>query len=183
MLFALAFAWVLVKLIQSQHKLKIALNVDKLTGTANRHRIMLKSQQAFELAKVKQTHLSLLLIDIDHLQDINDRLGHSVGDEVIAKVALIGADMMRENDIFGRFSGEEFMMCLPKTSLKLAMETAECIRAAINDYIWQFNHLEKVSVSVGVATLTNDKDLISLVKKTEDQLYQAKASGRNKVCG
>ena len=91
--------------------------------------------------------------------------------------------MMRKNDIFGRFSGEEFMMCLHKASLKSALETAECIRACINDHIWQFEQLEKVSVSVGVATLTDDKDLISLVKKAEDQLYQAKASGRNKVCG
>jgi diguanylate cyclase (GGDEF)-like protein len=182
-LLALAFAWVLVKLIQSQHKLKIALNVDKLTGTANRHRLMLKSQQAFELAKVKQTHLSLLMIDIDNLKDINDRLGHSIGDEILTKVAFIGADMMRKNDIFGRFSGEEFMMCLPKASLKSAMETGECIRACINEHIWQFNPLEKVSVSVGVATLTDDTDLISLVRKAEDQLYQAKASGRNKVCG
>ena len=144
---------------------------------------MLKSQQAFELAKVKQTHLSLLMIDIDNLKDINDRLGHSIGDEILTKVAFIGADMMRKNDIFGRFSGEEFMMCLPKASLKSAMETGECIRACIHEHIWQFNPLEKVSVSVGVATLTDDTDLISLVRKAEDQLYQAKASGRNKVCG
>lgn len=182
-LLALAFAWVLVKLIQSQHKLKVALNVDKLTETANRRSLMVKSQQAFELAQTKQSHLSLMMIDIDHFKSINDSLGHSIGDEVLAKVAFIGANMMRKNDVFGRFSGGEFMVCLPKTNMKSAMETAECIRASIDEHRWQLNNLEKVSVSIGVATLTDDRELISLVTRAEEQLYQAKASGKNKVCG
>lgn len=182
-LLALAFAWVLIKLIQSQKKLKVALNVDKLTGTANRRRLMVKSQQAFELAKNKQSHLSLMMMDIDNFKGINDNLGHSIGDEVLAKIAFIGANMMRKNDVFGRFSGGGFMVCLPKTNMKLAMETAECIRSAINEHTWQLNNLEKVSVSIGVTTLTDDSELISIVKRAEEQLYQAKVSGKNKVCG
>jgi len=182
-LLALAFAWVLIKLIQSQKKLKVALNVDKLTGTANRRRLMVKSQQAFELAKNKQSHLSLMMMDIDNFKGINDSLGHSIGDEVLAKIAFIGANMMRKNDVFGRFSGGGFMVCLPKTNMKLAMETAECIRSAINEHTWQLNNLEKVSVSIGVTTLTDDSELISIVKRAEEQLYQAKVSGKNKVCG
>lgn len=182
-LLALAFAWVLIKLIQNQRKLKVALSVDKLTGTANRRSLMAKSKQAFELAKNKQDNLSLLMIDIDHFKGINERLGHSQGDKILTKVAILCEDGLTESDIFGRFNGEEFMVCLPKRSMTSAMEIGENIRARINKYTWQFSHVDKISVSIGIATIIDDKDLITLVKRAEDQLYQAKASGRNKVCG
>ncbi|ALO35758.1 diguanylate cyclase [Colwellia sp. MT41] len=182
-LVALAFAWVLVKLLQSQHKLKIAANVDTLTGVANRRSLMKQAQQAFKFTQVKQDNLTILLIDIDHFKDINDCLGHSTGDKVLAKVAYIGTNMMRKSDLFGRFGSEVFMVCLPKTRLKSALEISERIRSAVSQHSWPFNKLEKVSVSIGVATLADDKDLISLIKRADEQLYQAKASGRNKVCG
>ena len=182
-LLVLAFAWVLVKLIQSQRKLRVASSIDTLTGIANRRSLMVKSQQVFKLAKAKQVNLSILMIDIDHFKDINDKLGHTIGDKILAKVAFLGANMVRKNDVFGRFSGEEFMVCLPKTNMESAMEMGESIRTCINKYAWQISLLDKVSVSIGIATLTDDKDLISLVKRAEEQLYQAKASGRNRICG
>lgn len=182
-LVALAFAWVLVKLIQSQHKLKVASSIDTLTGTSNRRSLMIKSQEAFKLAKTKQHHLSILMIDIDHFKNINDNLGHIVGDKVLAQVASLGANMMRKSDVFGRFGGEEFMVCLPKSTMKTAMVIGERIRLSINEYPWQHRNKGSVSVSIGVATLDNDNDLSSLIKRADEQLYQAKASGRNKVCG
>lgn len=182
-LVALAFAWVLVKLIQSQKKLKVASRIDVLTGAANRRSLMLKSQKAFKLATTTKIDLSVLMIDVDHFKSINDRLGHSVGDQVLAQLAAIGANMMRKSDTFGRFGGEEFLVCLPKTSLKSGLEIAERIRSSIAEYPWPHNDLEKVTVSIGVATLADDSDLISLIKRADEQLYQAKVSGRNKVCG
>jgi diguanylate cyclase (GGDEF)-like protein len=182
-LVALAFAWVLVKLIQSQKKLKVASRIDVLTGAANRRSLMLKSQKAFKLAITTKIDLSILMIDIDHFKGINDRLGHSVGDQVLAQLAAIGAKMMRKSDTFGRFGGEEFLVCLPKTSLKSGLEIAERIRSSVAEYSWSHNDLEKVTVSIGVATLVDDSDLISLIKRADEQLYQAKLSGRNKVCG
>ena len=180
-LVALAFAWVLVKLIQSQHKLKIASSIDALTGAANRRSLMIKSQQAFKLAKSRKFDLSILMIDIDHFKSINDTLGHNVGDKVLANVAFFSANMMRKSDIFGRLGGEEFMVCLPKTTMKSAMEIAERIRLSINQYPLGF--VGNVSVSVGVASLADDNDLFSLIKRADEQLHQAKASGSNKVCG
>ncbi len=182
-LVALAFAWVLVKLIHSQHELKIASSIDTLTGADNRRSLMIKSQEAFKLAKTKQVHLSILMIDVDHFKDINDSLGHNASDEVLAKIASLCANMMRKNDILGRFGGGEFMICLPKAPLHSALEIGERIRSCISEYSWQISNLETVNVSVGVATLADDNDLMSLVKRAEEQLYQAKASGRNKVCG
>ena len=182
-LVALAFAWVLVKLLQSQHRLKVASNIDALTGVANRRSLMNKSQAAFKVAQAKQTQLSVLMIDVDHFKHINDSLGHSLGDTVLTQVASLGANMMRKSDIFGRFGGEEFMVCLPKTSLQSAMIIGERIRLSISQHAWQFTEVEQVSISVGVATLQGDNDLVSLIKRADEQLYQAKASGRNKVCG
>lgn len=182
-LVALAFAWVLVKLIQSQKKLKIASSIDALTGAANRRSLMIRSQEAFKRAKKKQFHLSVLMIDVDDFKGINDSQGHHVGDNVLAEIASLGANIMRKSDIFGRFGGEEFMVCLPRTTMKSAMEIGERIRLGVNAYSWQLHNIENISVSVGVATLTEDNDLISLVKRADEQLYQAKASGKNKVCG
>ncbi|MCJ8294983.1 MAG: diguanylate cyclase [Colwellia sp.] len=182
-LIALAFAWVLVKLLQSQQKLKVASNIDPLTGVANRRSLMKQSQQAFKQAQGKPSYLTIMLIDIDHFKDINDSLGHISGDTILAEVANIGAKMMRKSDMFGRFGGEDFMVCLPKTTLKSALEVSERIRCGVNQHVWAFNKLEKVTVSIGVATFSGDDDLISLIKRADEQLYQAKASGRNKVCG
>lgn len=182
-LIALAFAWILVKLLQSQHRLKVASNVDDLTGVANRRNLMEKSQQAFQSAQEKQSQLSIMMIDIDHFKDINDCLGHSSGDKVLAKVANLGTNMMRKSDMFGRFGGEVFMVCLPKTTLKSALEISERIRFGVNQHVWTFSKLKNVTVSIGVATLSDDNDLISLIKRADEKLCQAKDLGRNKVCG
>ncbi|MBU2869664.1 GGDEF domain-containing protein [Colwellia sp. E2M01] len=182
-LVALAFAWVLVRLIQSQKRLTIVSNIDALTGVANRRSLMNKSQEAFEAAKIKNHQLSLLMIDADHFKKVNDTLGHSVGDQVLAKIAFISSKIMRKSDIFGRYGGEEFLICLPNTNFKSAMNIAERIRVSIYEHAWQISDLNKVSVSIGVVSLTDEKNLITLVKKADEQLYQAKSLGRNKVCG
>lgn len=182
-LVALAFAWVLIKLVQSQQKLKIASSIDSLTGIKNRRSLMKKSQQAFKSAQARSNPLSILMIDVDHFKSINDRLGHSSGDKVLAQVARLGEAMMRKSDIYGRLGGEEFLVCLPKSELSSALEIAERIRENVSQYAWQFSELDSVTVSVGVASLDGDSDLLSLIKRADLQLYQAKASGRNKVCG
>lgn len=182
-LVALFFAWVLVKLVQSQHRLKVASNTDALTGVANRRNLMLKAKEAFKQAKAKKAPVSILLIDVDHFKKINDSLGHKVGDQVLTIIASLGEGMMRKSDIFGRFGGEEFMICLPKTKVNTAIEIGERIRSRISKYQWQITHLEKVTVSIGVASLDNDSDILNLIKRADEQLYHAKASGRDKVCG
>jgi diguanylate cyclase (GGDEF)-like protein len=184
-LVTLAFALVLVKSIQNQHKLKIASSIDTLTGAVNRRRLMTKSQGAFKFAQVRQLPLSILMIDVDRFKNINDSLGHSAGDKVLAQVAYLGANVMRKSDVFGRFSGKEFMVCLPKTTMISALEISERIRMSIDQYTWQFSKEDNlnISVSIGVATFEHDNDLSSLIKRANEQLYQAKVSGRNKVCG
>ncbi len=182
-LITLAFAWVLIKLIQSQHQLRIASNIDALTGVANRRSIMKKAQRSFKQSKKKGASLSILMINIDHFKEINDSLGHNASDKVLAEIAFVSAGIMRKSDVLGRLGGEEFMVCLPKTTLISAIDIAERIRSCVNNASWPFGRLEKVTVSIGVASFKNDSDLSELIKRADKQLYQAIASGRNKVCG
>ena len=188
-LIALAFAWLLVKLIQSQHKLKIATSIDSLTKIANRRSLMKAAQSAFNQASNRKKHLSVLMIDVDHFKYINDNFGHHCGDEVLKEVALLSSKMLRKSDIFGRYGGEEFMVCLPKTSMRSAIEIAQRIRLCIEQHDWKFAIKDlKVSVSIGIATFDGASkknnevsDLSELIKSADEQLYQAKFSGRNKV--
>jgi diguanylate cyclase (GGDEF)-like protein len=122
------------------------------------------------------------MIDIDNLKSINHRLGHTVGDAVLKQVATLVASIMRKNDVFGRFGGEEFIVCLPNTSSEFAMDIAERIRLCIQEHTWQLDNVDNVCVSIGLAYLENDIDLIRLISCADEQLYQAKASGRNRVC-
>jgi len=189
-LVALAFAWLLIKLIQSQHKLKIATSIDSLTQVANRRSLMKVAQHAFNQANYRKNHLSLLMIDVDYFKYINDNLGHHCGDEVLKKIAQLASTMLRKSDMFGRYGGEEFMVCLPNTTMSSAIDIAERIRLCIEQHDWQFS-IDKlrVNVSIGVATFNKgDKqaepisDLSELVKHADEQLYRAKSLGRNKVC-
>lgn len=182
-LVALAFAWVLLKLVQSQHRLRIASNTDPLTGLANRRSLMQKAKDSFKHAKAKKKPLSIIMIDVDHFKKINDSLGHKVGDQVLTHIATLGLGMMRKSDLLGRFGGEEFMICLPGTKGQSALEIGERIRSRISEYHWNITHLEKVTVSIGVASFEHDADILTLIKRADEQLYHAKASGRNKVCG
>ncbi|TPH18562.1 tetratricopeptide repeat-containing diguanylate cyclase [Litorilituus lipolyticus] len=184
-LVALAFAWLLVKLLQSQKKLKVATSIDPLTGTANRRSLMHKGNKVFSLALNKKIAFSVLMIDIDKFKRINDQLGHSVGDQVLIQIAELGLTMMRKTDIFGRFGGEEFIVFLPKTSLHQAIDIANRLRRSIDEKVWQIVGLDLVTISVGVAAMQEgtSTDLASLIKKADEQLYCAKAQGRNRVCG
>lgn len=189
-LVTLAFAWLLVKLIQSQQKLKIATSIDSLTQIANRRRLMKSAEFVFNHAKIKKKHLSILMIDVDHFKYINDNLGHHRGDEVLKNIAQLSTSMLRKSDMLGRYGGEEFMVCLPNTNQSSAVDIAQRIRFCIEQHHWQFA-LDKssITVSIGVATLKGEQsnkkqvnDLSALIKLADDKLYQAKASGRNKVC-
>jgi diguanylate cyclase (GGDEF)-like protein len=178
----LLLVWLLITLLQSQYKLTVASNRDPLTGINNRYSLIKKIQAVFKQAKNAQADFCLLMIDIDNLKNINHRLGHTVGDEVLKQVATLVASIMRKNDVFGRFGGEEFIVCLPNTSSEFAMDIAERIRLCIQEHTWQLDNVDNVCVSIGLAYLENDIDLIRLISCADEQLYQAKASGRNRVC-
>lgn len=188
---ALVFAWLLAKLIQGQHSLYIASSTDMLTGIANRRELMRKGKKLLQQAKSKKADFSVLMIDIDHFKNINDRYGHSAGDEVLKKIVSLGEEFMRKTDVFGRFGGEEFIAFLPNTSTAQAIMIAERFRLSVEQCSWSDIHeaeeFNLISISIGVANSiefanANTFDLTTLINQSDKLLYQAKSQGRNKVC-
>ena len=167
------------------HELEKQAHIDYLTGVNNRRYFM--QQAELELARTKRynTHLSILTMDIDLFKQVNDNYGHKVGDQVLKKLAAICSEALREIDIIGRVGGEEFAILLPETDKTNALDAAERLRAAIADNLIPIeNGLPiRMTVSIGVASLTsNDDNLDVLLSQSDEALYEAKKSGRNKVC-
>ncbi len=192
-LVALIFAWLLIKLVQGQKRLKAYTNTDILTGIPNRRSLMKTGIIKFSRAKQKNEDFSVLVIDVDHFKKINDRLGHQVGDEVLKKIADLGSNMMRKTDVFGRFGGEEFVVFLPHTDIEQATIIAERFRLSVNEYSWNIDLLDNVHVSIGVAmyeklAITNKlkmplhEEFTDLFNLADERLYQAKKQGKNRVC-
>ena len=128
--------------------------------------------------------LSIVMFDIDHFKRINDVHGHLAGDFVLKELARIVQQRIRRDEVFARYGGEEFSIILPETSLDGAVSLAETLRQKVEEHTFNFQaDTMKVTVSIGVATL-NDADKLAsdLIKRADELLYQAKNSGRNRVC-
>ncbi|MBW2459269.1 MAG: GGDEF domain-containing protein, partial [Deltaproteobacteria bacterium] len=139
----------------------------------------------FELSRRRGDSLSAVMLDIDHFKKINDTYGHDVGDIVLKDlVARLGEGAVRRADVVGRFGGEEFVVVLPGASLEQALMVAERVRVAVANQPFQAGEtVIPVTVSCGVAVLTSwHGDVMQLVKSADEALYEAKSSGRNRVC-
>ncbi len=128
--------------------------------------------------------LSLVMIDIDHFKDINDTLGHLAGDGVLRQVAQVIKANTRREDVFGRYGGEEFALVLPEIDMAAAAIAAEKSRKLVEKQRFTFeNEPIPVTVSCGVAGLSGGAlQVEELIKRADQKLYQAKESGRNRVC-
>ncbi|MEW6738390.1 MAG: diguanylate cyclase [Nitrospirota bacterium] len=153
---------------------------DPLTKIYNR----LKFDNIFtsEIMKVQRygTPLSLIMFDIDDFKQINDTYGHNVGDNVLIEITKIVSNNIRTTDIFARWGGEEFVILTPNTDMEHARELSERLRAAIEDSI--FKKAFTVTCSFGVAEFREDDTTDTLSKRADDALYEAKKSGKNRVC-
>lgn len=160
-------------------------NEDYLTGLYNRRYFMERGQQ--ELAREQRfgDTLSLLMLDIDHFKSINDTHGHKAGDIVLQKLSEIMRETLRTFDLIGRLGGEEFAIMLPETDLQKACEVAERLRAQVagTGVVLEAGLPLHFTVSIGVVALTEkDINLDILLNQADKALYQAKESGRNRVC-
>ncbi len=156
-------------------------HLDSLTGAYNRHYFYEIAKNIISLSKRDKKHLSLAMIDIDKFKDINDTYGHDSGDKVLqATVKEIKAHI-RNSDVFVRFGGEEFVLLLPNTDLDQALVISEKIRNIIESC----NTVDGISltISVGVSEFIESiDDIDSILKRADIALYNAKKSGRNRVC-
>lgn len=154
---------------------------DRLTGINNRGFWEENLEQEFLRCKRSSTPSSLLMFDIDHFKQFNDRYGHLAGDEVLRTVALQIKRSQRTTDLSGRYGGEEFAIILPDTDAEKALFVAERLRKQISDLPIEWEEqLLHVTVSIGVSEF--DKHMPThkgWIDHCDGALYQAKNNGRN----
>ncbi len=156
---------------------------DPLTGINNRAAFASCIQRELDLANRHKTPFSLLIADIDHFKKLNDTYGHLYGDCVLREVAQKIQQCIRSTDMVFRYGGEEFAILLSNTPYAGANLTAERIRFAIAKKLKKSeSNAASVTISIGGAELREDDTSISLFKRADAALYQAKNAGRNCVC-
>lgn len=168
-----------------EEELRRQAHVDYLTGVFNRRHFMERAETELHRAIRYGSALSLLMLDIDHFKMINDRYGHKVGDVVLKELASICTKTLRDVDILGRLGGEEFAVLLPQTSEDTAFDVAERLRAVIAGSSIPVDENQRVEfqISIGVATwAANINSIDSLLGIADKALYEAKNTGRNRVC-
>jgi diguanylate cyclase (GGDEF)-like protein len=160
--------------------LKLATH-DALTGVYNRRRFDEKLDECNLLFQRTGRPFALLFIDADHFKQINDTHGHAIGDEVLHQLARLIQGNTRATDFVARYGGEEFAVLLPEVEEPESPEVvAEKIRAAIAAAIFATVGHVTVSIGIGLAEIS-DSNTTALIKRADQQLYQAKWSGRNRV--
>lgn len=165
-----------------------AATKDFLTGVYNKKFFVERLQEEFHFAHRNQKDLSVLVIDLDHFKSVNDTYGHLAGDVALKKVAHHLLRNTRKDDVVARFGGEEFLVLARDLSTSRALHLGEQLRKGIEALNLKEGGQEfQVTVSIGVASLlSSDKiqfeTFDELLKAADQQLYQAKNSGRNRVC-
>lgn len=157
---------------------------DSLTGLANRRTFAASVQSESERSDRRGTPLCVLLLDVDHFKQVNDRFGHASGDAVLARIGALLADQCRSYDIVARWGGEEFVVALPDTSLAQGRDVAERIRAAVERTVVHATNGSAIalSISIGVAARFPDEPQDALLDRADRAMYAAKTGGRNRVC-
>lgn len=158
--------------------------IDWLTNLYNRRHFFRLGEEEIARARRYKHPVSVIMIDIDHFKSVNDTHGHSVGDEVLSKIAKRILSGLRQSDFAGRYGGEEFAVVLPETDANSAAEiVAERLRGAVDS-----NPVETaegplhVTISVGVAGVdVEHENLLDALSRADAGLYAAKHSGRNRV--
>jgi diguanylate cyclase (GGDEF)-like protein len=175
---------------QKQRQLEQALSqieelahTDELTRLLNRRSLMLRLSE--ETSRAKRYHLpcAVLLIDIDHFKQVNDRYGHPAGDLVLAMTAELLLSSIRSTDHLGRYGGEEFLAILPMTGATAAAELAERLRKRVENKRFTLAETVEFSITVSIGAAEFDPeqdDGLSLVSHADNALYLAKAQGRNR---
>lgn len=171
-------------LAAANKRLEELVTTDELTGVANRREWQRRCEEAITYARRYQQPLSVLMIDIDHFKNVNDRYGHLAGDLTLKELCRVCTAELRASDCFARWGGEEFVLLLPGTSRAEAISTGNKLRIAVEQLaVVHFQeHTIKITISIGVAMLEeNDKRLDHLLNRADQAMYAAKAGGRNQV--
>lgn len=157
---------------------------DFLTGLLNRRETFRRLDGELQRSRRLSVPFSVLLLDFDHFKQVNDVHGHSAGDLVLQTVASVLRKGVRPYDLCCRHGGEEFLVVLPETALTEAAGIAERLRSDIEQQAISLpdGQTLRVTASIGAAALAGDETIDQLIIRADEAMYQAKQSGRNRVC-
>jgi len=165
--------------VDLEHKLALT---DHLTGLPNRRAY--EEQLRAELSRLErhQIPFAVLVVDIDHFKQINDKMGHLIGDRALKLVAKVLRKVLRASDFLARYGGEEFVVLLAESEAQGAMKTAEKLRRAVELAPFKYEgELVPIRVSVGVTQARSSDTSARLFHRADQALYRAKEGGRNQV--
>lgn len=152
---------------------------DYLTEQFNRQMFDKLFDKEVERCRRYGYSLSLIIIDIDHFKRVNDTYGHHAGDEVLKIVSSTIKNLLRKSDVFARWGGEEFVIYMPHTNIKKAMQKAEILRQAIEKL--QIDTVGSITCSFGISELIDLDKVGEVFTEADEALYKAKENGRNRV--
>lgn len=154
-----------------------------LTKIFNRREVLRKSEEIYNKAKKDSDRYYVMMIDVDNFKSINDTYGHQIGDKVLSAVAKTIKESIREDDIIGRYGGEEFIVIVKGDSNNY-LKIAERIRRNVEKIVINIDENEfiKVTSSIGITKMeASDKTLQQIISDSDKALYEAKNTGKNKV--
>lgn len=180
----LIVVFMLHKQIQHRNRFKAMALRDHLTSSPNRRAILQYAKERFLEAQSTQMELSVGIIDLDHFKKVNDTYGHDTGDEVLKSFAVACNKVIRKQDRFGRYGGEEWLLVLSDTNKDNIQIIFERLHTELNNSkIIGLPQDENITFSMGIAQYNyqQDKSLQSLINRADECLYQAKSAGRNQL--
>ena len=166
--------------IEALHRLSVT---DGLTQVFNHRYFQSRLKEEFRRAQRYEENLALMLVDLDHFKNVNDRFGHQAGDLVLREVALAIKANIRDTDVVARYGGEEFVVLLPKTQRPGALTVAERVWSGVASVKAGPQRTHPVTLSIGVSSYPGeDVDTPeSLLQTADEALYTAKRTGRNRI--
>jgi two-component system, cell cycle response regulator len=172
------------KLRESEQHFQELSITDGLTSIFNSRQFYSTLCTEIERARRYNHPLSLLMLDIDDFKKYNDAYGHLEGDKVLVRFAKVIKDCMRQSDTAYRYGGEEFAAILPVTSGGQGVNAAERVRSMLCTEVFKPSSSSSVlvTVSIGVAQYIKDEDMMVFVRRADQNLYMAKAAGKDQVC-
>jgi diguanylate cyclase (GGDEF)-like protein len=166
------------ELRQSRSRLRVLANIDMLTQVPNRRRFEELARRALQADE--DGSAALLLVDIDHFKQINDKLGHAAGDRALKLVSRCTLELLRSNDVAGRHGGDEFVMLLRRSSTQDAMQVAERLVSHLQQQA-HANALPRLTLSFGIVQMRHGESIDETLHRADLALYEAKRLGRSRA--
>ena len=167
----------------AQRALEHMAETDALTGVANRGSFQRSLERSVDESGRSHAPLVLVMMDVDHFKDVNDKWGHDAGDAALQHISSLLQERLRSTDTIGRMGGEEFGLLLRNTERQAAMDLAEALRARLAAAPLEYKgHTIQLSATFGLAQWALDaRSAQELYRIADQRVYQGKASGRNRL--